>query len=139
MGYPHGMKALQLADHFRTASGHEVLLLAANHLTGVLRDTGCTQVGQFDLRRVSAYTSTVAFQSGKLMRILFNCARIEIPPVRPASDYRQHLLFTPATDEQRNGGMGARLTVGIANAVVFPYEGGRARGPQGLYDDGSFF
>src|SRR5690348_5449022 len=35
MRHPHGMKALQLADHFCTASRHEVLLRAAYHLSGV--------------------------------------------------------------------------------------------------------
>ena len=74
MCYPYGMKALQLADHFCTASRYEVLLWAVYHLSGVLRDTGRTQVGQFDLRRVSAHTSAVAFQHGKLVRVFFNCA-----------------------------------------------------------------
>jgi len=36
----------------------------------------------------------MAFQNGKFARVLFNRARIEIPPVRPASDNSQRFLFT---------------------------------------------
>ena len=99
MRHPYGMKALQLADHFCAASGHEVLLWAAHHLIGVFGDAGCTQIRQFDLRRVPAHSSAMAFQNGHLASVLFNRARIEIPPVRPASYYRQRLLFTPAPNK----------------------------------------
>ncbi len=54
MRHPYGMKTLQLLDYFCAASGHEVLLRAAHHLIGVFGDAGCTQIRQFDLRRVPA-------------------------------------------------------------------------------------
>src|SRR5258707_11538794 len=99
MRHPYSMKALQLADHFCAASGHEVLLRAAHHLIGVFGDACCTQIRQFDLRRVPAHANAMAFQNGHLASVLFNRARIEIPPVRPASYYRQRLLFTPAPNK----------------------------------------
>src|SRR5260221_12824302 len=92
---PYSMKALQLLDHFCAASRHEVLLRAAHHLIGVFGDACCTQIRQFDLRRVPAHSSTMAFQNGKFAAVFFNRARIEIPPVRPASDNSKRLCFTP--------------------------------------------
>src|SRR5579863_6698574 len=78
------VEAFQLLDHVRAASSHEVLLLVAYHLVRIFRDTGRTQVGELDLRRVSAHANAVTFQHGKFARVLFNCTRIEIPPVGPA-------------------------------------------------------
>jgi hypothetical protein len=36
MRHPYGLKALPFADHFRAASGHEVLLRAAYDLIGIV-------------------------------------------------------------------------------------------------------
>ena len=98
MRHAQGVETLQLLDYLCAASGYEVLLGAAHYLVGVFGDAGCTQIGQFDLRRVSTDAGAVAFQDSKLARVLFNCARIEIPPVCPASDYGQRFLFTCAAD-----------------------------------------
>ena len=81
----------------------------------------------------------MAFQNSKFVRVFFNRARMKIPPVRPASYYRSRLLFTAAPNEERNGGLGLRLTVGVANALVFPDERGRMGGPHGPHDSSSFF
>src|SRR5436305_6847237 len=139
MGHTHFMKLLQFADHFCAVSGHEVLLRMAHNLTWLLRDTCCTQIGQFDVRRISAYSRAVVFQNGNLASILTNRAGIEIPPVRMASHYCKRFLFTTTANEQRNGGIRLWFTIGITNAVMLPYERCRARGPHGFHDDSSLF
>src|SRR5947199_4058596 len=118
MGHTHFMKSLQFADHFRTVSSHEVLLGMAYHLSRLLRDTCCTQIGQLDVRRIPAYSRTVVFQNGNLAGVLSNRAGIKIPPVRVASHYCKGFSFTTTANEERNWGFGLWFTIGFADTVL---------------------
>src|SRR6266699_717415 len=132
-------KSFQFADHFRAVSSYEVLLGMAYHLSRLLRDTCCTQIGQFDVRRIPTYSRTVVFENCNLVGILSNRTGIEIPPVRVASHYGKRFPFTATTDEQRNGGIRVWFAISSADAVMPPYERCRARGPHGFHDNSCLF